>query len=148
MEHFHEGNETYKSPGIKEIVPGTFLEVSPELAEQRGLSTGDEVRVISKWGDARVTVLVTDRVSGNEMYMPMNSSGDSAINRLTSRLMDPTAHTPAYKELPVRIEKISGKRKQSPLPKSNPRNATPNPQVGVLVEEKWKRPDYEEVTSG
>lgn len=147
MEHFHEGNETYKSPGIREKVPGTFLEVSPELAKERGLETGDKVRVISKWGSVKVTVLVSDRVTGRELYMPMNSSGESAINRLTSRYMDPAAHTPAYKELPVRIEKLPGKRGESPLPRTNPRNATPKPQVGVQVEKKWARKDYEKLTT-
>ncbi len=147
MEHFHEGNETYKSPGIKEKVPNTFLEVSPELAKERGLETGDMVRVVSRWGSAKVSVLVSDRVSGKELYMPMNSSGESAINRLTSRYMDATAHTPAYKELPVKIEKIEGKKGPSPLPKTNPRNATPNPQIGVQVEKKWARNDYVKLTT-
>ncbi len=147
MEHFHEGNETYKSPGIKEKVPGTFIEISPELSKERGIETGDSVRVISKWGSLRVTVLVSDRVSGREMYMPMNASGDSAINRLTSRYMDSTAHTPAYKELPVKIEKIPGKKGISPLPASNPRNFSGNPQKGVLVEKKWERADYEKLTT-
>ena len=32
LEHFHEGNLTYRSPGIKEKTPDTFVEVSPELA--------------------------------------------------------------------------------------------------------------------
>ncbi len=37
LEHFHEGNMTYKSKGITSKTPNVFLEVSPELAEERGL---------------------------------------------------------------------------------------------------------------
>ncbi len=148
LEHFHEGNETYKSPGIRSKVPDTFVEVSPALAQERGLSTGDTVRISSKQGNVRVKVLVTDRVSGRELYMPMNSTGDSAVNQLTGRIMDPTAHTPAYKELPVKMEKISRIHGDSPLPKNNPRNAKPVPQIGIRIEEKWKRSDYEELATG
>jgi formate dehydrogenase major subunit len=148
LEHFHEGNETYRSPGIRAKVPETFVEVSPDLAQERALATGDLVRITSRNGSIRVKVLVTDRVSGKELYMPMNSSGESAINRLTGRIMDPTAHTPAYKELPVKIEKISRIKGDSPLPRNNPRNARPVPQIGVNVEEKWKRSDYKELITG
>ncbi len=37
LEHFHEGNMTYRSPGIREKVPDTFLELSPALASERGV---------------------------------------------------------------------------------------------------------------
>jgi formate dehydrogenase major subunit len=96
----------------------------------------------------KVKVLVTDRVLGRELYMPMNSTGDSAVNQLTGRIMDPTAHTPAYKELPVKMERISRIHGDSPLPKNNPRNAKPVPQIGIRIEEKWKRSDYEELATG
>jgi formate dehydrogenase major subunit len=36
LEHFHEGNLTYRVPGIREKTPDTFVEVSPALAEERG----------------------------------------------------------------------------------------------------------------
>src|SRR5437016_1435884 len=37
LEHFHEGNLTYRTEGIREKTPDTFVEVSPGLAEQRGI---------------------------------------------------------------------------------------------------------------
>jgi len=40
LEHFHEGNLTYRTEGIKEKTPDTFVEVSPELAEERGIQSG------------------------------------------------------------------------------------------------------------
>jgi formate dehydrogenase major subunit len=145
LEHFHEGNETYKSPGISEKVPSSFLEVSPELAKERGFETGDYVRIISKYGSVKNRVLVTDRVSGKELYMPMNANGDEALNTLTGRNMDPDSHTPSYKDLSVKIEKLSDKRTGSPLPKTNPRFGHPNPQEGVMVEKKWERADYKKI---
>src|SRR6266704_1593185 len=73
LEHFHEGNLTYRSEGIREKTPDTFVEVSPELAEERGIQSGTWVQLISRYGRVRVRALVTDRVQGKELYMPMNS---------------------------------------------------------------------------
>ncbi|WP_393971519.1 formate dehydrogenase subunit alpha [Oxyplasma meridianum] len=145
LEHFHEGNETYKSPGISEKVPSSFLEVSPELARERGIETGDYVRVTSKYGSVKKRVLVTDRVSGKELYMPMNAIGDEGVNILTGRTMDPDSHTPSYKDLYVKIEKLKDKGTGSPLPRTNPRFGHPNPQDGVAVEKKWQRKDYKQI---
>ncbi len=35
LEHFHEGNLTYRVKGIQEETPDTFVEISPELAQER-----------------------------------------------------------------------------------------------------------------
>jgi formate dehydrogenase major subunit len=87
-----------------------------------------------------VRALVTDRVSGRELYMPMNST-ESPVNRLTSSITDPVTHTPAFKETSVHMQ-ILPEVGESPLPRVNPRFGHPTPQVGVEVERKWKRPDY------
>ena len=145
LEHFHEGNETYKSIGISQKVPTSFLEVSPELAKERGIETGDNVRITSKYGSVKNRVLVTDRVSGKELYMPMNATGDEALNLLTGRNMDPDSHTPSYKDLSVKIEKLKDRKTGSPLPRTNPRFGHPNPQEGVMVEKKWEREDYKKI---
>ena len=140
LEHFHEGNLTYRIEGIREKTPDTFVEVSPDLAKERGIQSGTWLLLNSRYGQVRVRALVTDRVSGKELYMPMNSS-TSPVNRLTSSFTDPATHTPAYKEVAVRIQVLPEVGK-SPLPRINPRFGSPTPQHGVEVERKWKRPDY------
>jgi formate dehydrogenase major subunit len=140
LEHFHEGNLTYRVEGIREKTPDTFVEVSPELAGERGIEDGTWVQLISRYGKVRVRALVTDRVSGKELYMPMNSS-ESPINRLTSSHTDPSTHTPAYKETSVQLRVLADKG-ESPLPRGNSRFGRPTPQNGVEVERKWKRADY------
>jgi len=140
LEHFHEGNMTYRVKGIHEKTPDTFVEISPELARERGVQSGTWLLLISRYGQVRVRALVTDRVSGRELYMPMNST-ESPVNRLTSSHTDPATHTPAYKETSVHME-ILPEIGESPLPRVNPRFGHPTPQDGVQVERKWKRPDY------
>lgn len=84
LEHFHEGNMTNKSKGIQSKVPDVFVEVSPELAAERGICDGTMIRLVSPFGAVKLNALVTDRVRANELYLPMNSTDkDSAINFLT-----------------------------------------------------------------
>ncbi len=141
LEHFHEGNLTYKSDGIRDKVPTTFVEVSPTLAAERGVSDGSLVRLVSRRGALKVPVLVTDRVQGHELYMPMNST-DEPINVLTGSRTDRATHTPAYKEVAVRMEVIAKSGGKSPLPRGNPRHGHRTPTSGVRVEQKWERADY------
>jgi formate dehydrogenase major subunit len=146
LEHFHEGNMTYRTEGIREKTPCTFVEVSPALAAERNIETGAWVQLTSRYGKVKVQAVITDRVHGRELYMPMNSMGhlDEAVNRLTSSHTDAVTHTPAYKETSVQMLVLPqiGKTPANPLPRTNSRFGHPTPQTGVEVERKWKRSDY------
>ncbi len=147
LEHFHEGNMTNKSKGIQSKVPEIFVEVSPELAKERGIEDGTLLRLVSPFGALKLNALVTDRVQGNELFLPMNStSKDSAINFLTGGGSDVNTMTPAYKQTKVRVEVLKAKGK-SPLPRTNPRNKKRHPQNGVEVQRKWNRPGYVHLTT-
>lgn len=140
LEHFHEGNLTYRTAGIASKTPDTFVEVSPELAQERNIRTGSWVQLVSRYGKIRVRAVVTDRVRGKELYVPMNSV-ENPINRLTSSNTDPVTHTPAFKEVAVKMI-VLGEVGESPLPRTNSRWGHPTPQRGVEVERKWQRSDY------
>jgi formate dehydrogenase major subunit len=144
LEHFHEGNMTYRVPGIRHLVPEVFVEVSQDLARERGLEDGIMVRLVSPTGSVKVRVLVTDRVSGNELYLPMNSLGAGAVNDITGTGTDTETDTPAYKETLAYMEILEDQASQkgSPLPPSNWRFHHRNPQLGVNVPKKWARRDY------
>ncbi|MGF9786088.1 formate dehydrogenase subunit alpha [Bacillus velezensis] len=146
LEHFHEGNMTNKSKGIQSKVPDVFVEVSPELAAERGICDGTMIRLVSPFGAVKLNALVTDRVRANELYLPMNSTDkDSAINFLTGPAYDSRTHTPAYKQTKVRME-VLGSCDTPPLPKTNPRNKKRHPQNGVEAQRKWNRPGYVHLT--
>lgn len=146
LEHFHEGNLTNKSAGIQKKVPNIYVEVSPELAKERGIVSGTYVRLISPYGALKLQALVTDRVQKNELFLPMNSvEKKSAINFLTGPAVDERTNTPAYKQTKVRME-VLAETGSNPLPKSNHRNKKRYPQNGVEVERKWQRPGYVQLT--
>ncbi|MEO4053131.1 formate dehydrogenase subunit alpha [Solibacillus sp. CAU 1738] len=147
LEHFHEGNLTNKSKGIQSKVPEIFVEVSPELAKERGIEDGALLRLVSPYGALKLNALITDRVQGNELFLPMNSvNKESAINFLTGPAVDINTSTPAYKQTKVRVEVLKTKGK-SPLPRTNPRNKKRYPQNGVEVQRKWNRPGYVHLTT-
>ena len=139
LEHFEQGSMTYRTAGIKEITPDNFVEVSPELAAERGVATGTYVHLTSPYGRVKVQVLVSDRVQGKQLYMTLNSV-EEPVNKLTSSHTDRTTHTPAFKETACSMT-VLGEGK-NPLPRKNFRWGTRHPQDGVEIERKWAQPGY------
>jgi formate dehydrogenase major subunit len=140
LEHFEQGSMTYRTAGIREMTPNVFVEVSPELAEERGITSGRHVRLTSPYGRVEVQVVVSDRVEGKQLYMPLNSVSEP-VNRLTSSHTDRSTHTPAYKETAVFMTPLP-EQGENPLPRRNFRYGKRTPQTGVEVERKWARADY------
>ncbi|ACU53767.1 formate dehydrogenase, alpha subunit [Acidimicrobium ferrooxidans DSM 10331] len=146
LEHFHEGNMTYRTAGIAEVTPGPFVEVSEELAAERHIRDGALVRLVSRRGAVRVRALVTDRVRGHELYLPMNGrANEEAVNVLTSSSTDRATHTPAFKELAVRLEVLDDPVAVA-LPRRNWRYGQRTPQRGVDIAARRARPDYVDPT--
>ena len=140
LEHFEQGSMTYRTAGIKEITPESFVEVSPELAVERGIKSGRYVQLTSPYGRVRVQVVVSDRVQGKQLYMTLNSV-EEPVNKLTSNYTDRATHTPAFKEMAVSMT-VLPEQGDNPLPRRNFRYGTRTPTIGVEVERKWARADY------
>lgn len=141
IEHFHEGNMTNRVPGIHQETPERYLEVSPELAKSRDIATGQWLRVESRWGALKVKALITDRVAGNQVFLPLTSQ-EGPVNILTGPHLDAATFTPAYKETAVRIQVLPDKG-TNPVTKISFRySGKPTPQPGVEIERKWARDDY------
>jgi formate dehydrogenase major subunit len=141
LEHFHEGNLTHRVAGIHAETPERYVEISSQFAKERQIDSGQWVRLISRHGAIKIKVLVTNRVFGKQVYLPLTSQ-EGPVNVLTGSHADPATNTPAFKETAVRIEVLPEKG-DNPLRPSNFRSTgRPTPQIGVEVERKWKRSDY------
>ena len=140
LQHFHEGNMTFRVEGMEDIVSGAYVEVSSELASQLSIVEGDLVSIRSRRGCVEVPAVLTDAISGSMLYLPLQSEGEhEEVNRLSSSVVDPDVHTPAYKEIAVTVEKVAGHAR--PLGKNHPSRGHPTPRPGVEVEKKWARAD-------
>lgn len=118
VEHMHTGTMTRNVPWLVEAQPQMFVEISEELARERGITSGDPVIVKSARGVIEAMAVVTRRlrpfeVDGqiiHEIGMPWHwgyvglSTGDSA-NHLTARVVDSNTMIPAFREFLVDIER-------------------------------------------
>ncbi len=124
-EHFTAGGMTRWTPYLAELQPAFFCEVSPELAELRGLEHGGWAQVISARGVVEARVLVTERMAPlrlngrvlHQIGMPYHwgpngyTTGDS-MNELSSIVLDPNVHIQEVKALTVDIQ--PGRRPRGP----------------------------------
>jgi formate dehydrogenase major subunit len=105
-EHHTAGGMSRTLPYLSELQPEFFVEVSPELAELRGLTNGEFATLVSTRTAIEAKVLVTERMrpirlrSGQVVHqigMPYHwsysgiSTGDSA-NDLLGIVLDPNTH--------------------------------------------------------
>ncbi|BCU67988.1 formate dehydrogenase subunit alpha [Sulfolobales archaeon HS-7] len=150
LEHFHVGNMTGRVEGLRRKVPETFVEVSRELAVKYSIKSGDLVLVKSKFGgEVKARAVVSDRVRGEEIFIPLFASDPSkGVNNLTGLEIDKASGTPGYKDTPVVIEKIEEGKGGSPLPSDNWRfhlNERKR-QIGIEVQKKWVKEEFKPLT--
>ncbi len=117
-EHWQGGQMTRNMPWLIEMQPEPFVEMSEELAAQKGIANGDKAIVESARGQVNVVALVTKRFKPFQMngrtvhqvgvvwhwgYIGL-STGDSA-NVLTPHVGDANTMIPEYKAFLVNVRK-------------------------------------------
>jgi formate dehydrogenase major subunit len=117
----HEHYVTQHVEQLVQLQPEAFVEVPAELARDKGISSGDMVRVSSKRGKLEVRAVVTKRlgplqVDGKKVYqigIPIHwgfvgiKTGQHWLaNALTPFVGDASSRTPEFKAFLVNIERI------------------------------------------
>lgn len=117
-EHWQAGAMTRNLPWLVELMPEMFVEISEELAAEKGISNGDKVVVESSRGQIQAVAVVTKRfkpfqINGKKVHeigLPWHwgytglSTGDSA-NVLTPHIGDANTTIPEYKAFLCNIRK-------------------------------------------
>jgi formate dehydrogenase major subunit len=103
--HYHTRSMTGKVDGLNALSGESFVEISPELAVNLGISHGDGVQVKSRRGTVDVVACVTKRVSGHTLFMPFHFA-EGAANYLTNSALDPISKTPELKLCAVSLTKL------------------------------------------
>ena len=116
-EHFHYW--TKHVTANSQLQPRFFVELPLELAQEKGVSNGDRVRVSSARGFVEGDALVTRRmkglkVAGRTIYhvgLPIHWGfvgrvTGPLVNNLSPSVVDPNSGTPEYKGFLVNVEKI------------------------------------------
>jgi formate dehydrogenase major subunit len=116
-EHFHYWTK-HLAPN-SQLQPYFFVEIPAELAREKQIASGDQVRVRSARGSVEGRALVTRRiktlqVGGKTVYqigMPIHWGflgrvKGPLINNLSASVLDPNSGTPEYKGFLVNLEKL------------------------------------------
>ena len=117
-EHWQGGQMTRNMPWLVEMMPEPFVEMSEELAMEKGIVSGEKVIVESTRGRVDMVALVTKRfkpfqLDGTKVHqvgIPWHwgytglSTGDSA-NVLTPHVGDANTMIPEYKAFLVNVRK-------------------------------------------
>lgn len=118
-EHWQTGGQSRMCPALIEAMPTQFVEISEELAAEKGIKKGDKVRVFNNRGSVVVDAVITKRmkplqVHGGSQHLVglthhyswagVFGTGDT-VNDLTPNVGDPNSYTPEYKAFLVDIEK-------------------------------------------
>jgi len=119
-EHWQTGVMTRWTPWLLELEPQLFVEMSEELAKEKGIANGEKVRVKSARGEVIAVSIVTGRlrpfnIMGKVVHLvglPWHygwlypeDGGDSA-HLLTPTIGDPNTLIPETKAFMVNVEKI------------------------------------------
>ena len=118
-EHWQTGTQSGMCPALAECMPDQFIEMSVELAEEKGIANGDKVRVCNNRGSVVVPAVVTRRLEPFTIHGELvhqvgmthhfgwagkYHQGD-VVNDLTPSVGDPNTQVPEYKAFLVNIEK-------------------------------------------
>ncbi|WP_106477251.1 formate dehydrogenase subunit alpha [Phytohalomonas tamaricis] len=141
LEHFQSTNQTGQGWRVTAEESKWFVEVSPQLAKERGIEDGTWVRITSRRDSIETRALVTDRVRGNELFVPIHHV-KPGLNFLTGEHHDPIVDTPAYKETAVKLEVLPREKGAPPLPYNNFRYGNRTPNKGPEAPIKWVQDDY------
>ncbi len=128
-EHYHYW--TKNNPVNHQLVPEPFIEISEDMAKEKGINGGDKLKVSSARGEYYGKALVTKRIKAlqlgddkKKVYpigIPIhwayrgiredrerekgNTTYLNPINMLSPAAIDPNAYTPEFKGFLVKVEK-------------------------------------------
>jgi len=104
LQHYNCGAQTRRTE-IMQVVDTDVLEMHALDATRLDVRDGDPVRLISARGEARLPVMISDRVQPGELFTSFHFP-DSDLNVLLSSSADESSKCPEYKVSTVRVEKV------------------------------------------
>ncbi len=122
VEHWQTGVMTRWVPWLNELQPEMFVEMSEELAAQKGIKNGERVKVKSARGEVKAVAIVTKRfkpfkIKGNTVHQvgvpwcfgwvapERDNTRATSANLLTPNVGDPNTRIPESKAFMVDVVK-------------------------------------------
>ncbi len=106
LSHYNVGAQTRRTENVA-WHPEDVLEIYPADAEDRGLKSGDWVKLASRAGETTLRAQVTDRVAPGVVYTTFHHP-DTQANVVTTDYSDWATNCPEYKVTAVQISASNG----------------------------------------
>jgi formate dehydrogenase major subunit len=106
LSHYNVGAQTRRTENVA-WHPEDLLEIHPVDAEDRGLKSGDWVKLSSRSGETTLRATVTDRVAPGVVYTTFHHPTTQA-NVVTTDFSDWATNCPEYKVTAVQISASNG----------------------------------------
>ena len=118
-EHWQSGSMTRSVPWLAELMPHMYIEISEELAKEKGIQARDRVIVSTARGEIEAYAMITKRFKPYKLKdrtihhigMPWHfgykgiATGATA-NRLTPHIGDPNSSIPEYKAFLCDVRRV------------------------------------------
>jgi assimilatory nitrate reductase catalytic subunit len=101
-EHYNSGAQTRQVSALVDAKPEPRLQIHPHLAARLGVSDGEMLRVESRRGAVRFSVIVSHDIRPDTLFAPFHWGGRQAANLLTIPALDPQSRMPEFKVCAVR----------------------------------------------
>jgi len=95
--HYLSGNQTRRTPFLKEMAPYPWVEIHEQMATKLGIGDGDWVTVRTRRGEMTVPALVVRSIRPDTLFIPYRYGHTQAVNQLTNPVLEPMLKIPEYK---------------------------------------------------
>ena len=108
VSQYLSGAQTRRIGELVDQYPYPKVEIHPRLATAHNINEGDWVTVTTRRSEITVQAIVVKTIRPDTVFIPYHWPGESSVNRLTHRTLDPQSKIPEYKVSACRIQKASG----------------------------------------
>ncbi len=95
--HYLSGNQTRRTPFLKEMAPYPWVEMHEQAANRLGIKDGDWVTLRTRRGEMTVPALVVHSIRPDTLFVPYHYGHTQAVNQLTNPVLEPMMKIPEYK---------------------------------------------------
>ena len=107
--HYHTRTMTDRTRAVHFTAPRNWIEINKEDAAEMKIQNGEWVEVTSPRGSVFVEAKIVDTVQPGVAWMPFHYAGGANVLSDAHNL-DPISKIPGYKQIGVKISKVSSKK--------------------------------------
>jgi assimilatory nitrate reductase catalytic subunit len=102
--HYLSGNQTRRTPFLREMAPHPWVEIHERTAERLGIRDSDWVTVRTRRGELTAPALVVKSIRPDTLFIPYHYGHNEAANILTNPVLEPMNKIPEYKVCAAAID--------------------------------------------